>query len=162
MRAEIALAAIGPPAIPELLAILSDTSLSADARFGATQVLDELVSRPITMGTLGTNADPAVSLLIRNLNDPNHWVAGEAAAVLGTLKLQPNASVPALSSALTNKDPVVRVRAAGALGHFSEMARPAMPALLAAMADPDADVCYSASNALRHIVPEALTNAPAQ
>lgn len=160
-RGSIALAAIGPPAIPELVAILSDETLSPDARFGATRELRELVYGPIITGTLGTNADQATMPLIRNLKDPDEHVAAEAAAVLGTLKLQPTSAVPALASALTNSSAVVRDSAATALGHFSTAARSVVPALLRAMADPDTDVRASASNAVLRIAPEVLTNAPA-
>jgi HEAT repeat protein len=161
-RGAIALAQIGPLAIPELLAILSDTTLTPDARFGATRELDELLHPVVFTGTLGTSGDPAVPLLIHNLNDPDQYVAGEAACVLGTLHVHPDVCIPALIAALTNTNSVVRDRAATALPNFGHNARAAVPALLTAIADPDIDVRTSATNALRYIAPEVLADSTAQ
>jgi hypothetical protein len=158
----IALAGIGPPAIGELVAILSDTTISPNIRFEATRELNELVYGPAVMGRLGTNGNQAVLPLIRNLSDVDQFVASEAAATLGVLKLQPTSAVPALTLALSNTNALVRASSAKALGLFSRPARSAVPALQTAMGDTDTEVRESASNALVHIAPEALTNSPSQ
>jgi HEAT repeats len=161
-RGNIALGQVGLPAIPELVRILSDTNVTPDARFAATRELEQLVHRAMARGTLGTNAVTAIPALIQNLNDPNAWVAAEAASLLGALKLQASSSVPALTAALANSNSLIRDRAAIALGEFGTEARAALPNLLTALTDTDQDVRVRATNAVLSIAPESLPGSPHQ
>jgi hypothetical protein len=161
-NAIIALQLTGPAAIPALLHLISNHALPPELRFSATRALNELLYPAMLKGTLGTNADAAVPLLIQNLNDNDPYVAGEAASVLGTLRPDPDISIPALSRALGDAKSVVRDRAAAALGQFRDRASPAVPYLIEALADSDPDVRQSATNSILKIAPQTLTNAAPQ
>ncbi len=152
--ATISLGLIGTPAIPALMQLISDSSLSPDTRFCATRTLNDLAYSAMVWGNLGTNATPAVPLLIANLNDKDRIVAGESASVLGTLKSQPETVVPALMVALQNTDSLVRARAAHALGEFRAKALRALPPLTNALTDTDDDVRKCATNSIRKIAVE--------
>lgn len=149
--ATISLGHIGTPAIPALMQLMSDPSLSSDARFCATRTLNDLAYSAMVWGNLGTNAAPAVPLLTANLSDKDPFVAGESASVLGTLKSQPETVVPALMVALESTNSSVRARAAQALGEFRAKALGALPPLTNALTDTDDDVRKCATNSIRKI-----------
>jgi hypothetical protein len=158
--ATISLGHIGTPAIPALMQLMSDPSLSSDARFCATRTLNDLAYSAMVWGNLGTNAATTLPLLITNLSDKDGFVAGESAAVLGTLKSQSETVVPALVGALRSTNSLVRARAAQALGEFRAKALLALPALTNALTDMDNDVRECATNSIRKIAPNALPDAP--
>lgn len=85
-RATMALGSIRPRSLPALLGVM--TNYAARTRYTAACVI----------GDFGTNALPAVPLLIRCLNDPDRNVTHAAASTLGQLALMPNVVLPALTN----------------------------------------------------------------
>ena len=116
----------------------------------------------LSLAGLGTNAGPAVPILIGYLRERNENLARFSAMTLGHLRPQPDLVVPAMIDALQDSRPSSRRVAAEALGQYGDQARPAVPALLDALNDMDKLTCKATTNALRVIAPETLTNAPAK
>jgi hypothetical protein len=110
----------------------------------------------IAIRSQGTNAAPAVPILVANYNRLGEPMA---ASTLGFLAVKPDLVVPALTNRLG--DPRVPVRRAAiiALGRFGPQAKVATSALIKALQDRILEVRKQATNALRNINPAALTNA---
>jgi hypothetical protein len=143
--ATIALAHLGKDALVPLLTLIVNS---------ASPVRDEAMWSVARMHYLGTNAHPAVVLLIQYLNDPQ--LAPSAANVLGSLRLESDVTVPALAESTHSSEPRLRMAAATSLGMFGASARPAVPELLKMLDDPSLDIRQRATNALQLIAPEAL------
>jgi hypothetical protein len=143
-RAVFVLASLGKSGLAPLLAALSDPRQSN--RVEIVQSISEM----------GTNAGPAVPVLVKCLNDANVDLAVAVAAVLGDLKLEPQVAVPMLARALTNNDYSVRAASARALSDFGVKAAEAAPALVKALDDEDASVHKAAEWALLGIAPEEV------
>ena len=137
-----ALAALGPPAVPELLARLGTGAShagEADAR-----LLDlALVFDP----TLDAVA-PQVRALQRGHYDRKLLVVFEVIDAIGEPAVAP------LAAALAAPDTLVAAAAADALGSLGPRATPATPALLAALRRPEPVVVRAAAGALGQIGPE--------
>jgi HEAT repeat protein len=106
------------------------------------------------MAHLGTDAHPAVLLLIRCLDDPN--LAPMAAKTLGRLRLESDVTVPALIECARSTNQSTRTLALSGLQEFGPGARAAVPELTKLLSDPDVSVCDAARNALRQIAPEVI------
>src|SRR5205814_361410 len=106
------------------------------------------------MSYLGTNARPAVEMLIRSLDD--HTLGGGAAVVLGRLGLEGDVCVPALERCLLSPKPALRMWGAISLGRFGDVAAPAVPELVKALNDGQESVRIEITNALMKIAPEVL------
>jgi HEAT repeat protein len=131
-RAVFALADIGPVAVPFLLALA--TNRSVNIQCDAVHLLSKM----------GTNALPAIPLLLHYVQDPTNPVAAITARTLGTLKLDSSTVVPALANALANKKFILNYGTNGpmdqkmvclyqvfrSLGAYGPQARPALPAIL--------------------------------
>jgi hypothetical protein len=150
IRSTIALAWIGPTALPALLAI--STNSPALVRACAITAIPYL----------GRGALPAIPTIIKSLNDTDPQVSCAAAQTLGGLALAPELCIPALTSRLTNAHPDCRGFAANALASFGQAARVAIPQLLNVTHDPTPWPRGAATTTLHKIAPEVLTNAPAQ
>jgi hypothetical protein len=150
LRSSMALASIGPPAIPALLKVLTTPHLFN--RDLAAYVF-------ANMNSPGTNAEPAVPILLKSLDDPDIDLAEAAALALGQLLLHTNQVVPALASKLTGPASRLKAQAAMSLAAYGQAASSATPLLLRALSDNDPDVRYAATNALSAIAPRAFTNA---
>jgi hypothetical protein len=158
-----ALQYLGQDALEPLLAIATNTTFEKERRFWAMTTLGK-------MSYLGTNATPAVPLLIQCLREPD--LAADAANALGSLGLKNDASVHALIQCAQVGTNFARFAAIRTLGTFGEQARAAVPALLRFLDEPDVDLHTqgseswwprlplheSVTNALLKISPEALTN----
>ena len=107
-----------------------------------------------SMQYLGTNAAPAVPVLIALLSDQEEQIASRAATALGDLHVEPALAIPALTNALKDPRPFIRSSAALALARFGSQARPAIPALTDALSDPKLPVRSAATNALLSISPQ--------
>lgn len=132
-RAIFALANIGPAAIPSLLNLATNqsTDIQCDAVY--------LISR------MGTNAMPAIPLMLHDIKNPANRVAYMAARSLGTLKLSPETVISALTNALEHRralpttywtngtDPQLFFYnyAFASIAAYGAEARPALPTLLA-------------------------------
>jgi len=106
------------------------------------------------MSYLGTNARPAVEMLIRSLDD--HKLGVGAADVLGRLGLEGDVCVPALERCLLSTKPALRMWGAISLGRFGAIAAPALPELVKALNDGQESVRIEVTNALMKIAPEVL------
>ena len=109
------------------------------------------------LAKMGTNALPALPLMIQSLADKDEEAVGSAINALGELHLQPDLVVPALTNFLMPSQPGLCVIAAEALGKFGPSARPAVPLLQRLLNDSIPMVRESATNALLKIDPQALT-----
>jgi HEAT repeat protein len=112
------------------------------------------------MQEMGSNAQPAIPLLVECLKDKDEMVAKEAAWSLGELQLEPNFVVPALISNADPSRPMPFSFALFALGEFGTNARAAVPLLTQAIRSDDEKVRSAATQALENIAPDLLTNAP--
>jgi len=113
---------IGPPALPALLTIITNSSGSSRS-FAVCQ-----------LPKLGTNATPALPTLIRCLDAPDPQVAYFCATALGTLKLDQAQCVPALLHCVRSGAPPLRYEAARAILQFGTAAWPVIPELRAVAA----------------------------
>jgi len=143
----VALSYLGKDALPPLLSMITNTTSLPMLRLEALSSVGKL-------GHLGTNAHPAVVLLIRCLDDPD--LAPTAAKTLGTLHLESDITVPALIVCIRSTNQGTRVQAVSGLDDFGPAARAAVPELTKLLSDPDVFVRYATRNALRLIAPEVL------
>jgi hypothetical protein len=140
-----ALAHLGKDALPPLLAFITNN---------AFPFRHEAMISVGRMRYLGTNAHPAVVLLIKSLSDPH--LAPNAAVVLGSLRLESDITVPALVECTHSSQELLAMCAATSLGKFGASARPAVPELLKMLDDPSINVRNVATVALQQIAPEML------
>lgn len=153
--AALALAMIGPEALPALTNALADKD--SGVRCEAARAFTS--AGPI--GPLASEAEKIVPLLIRSLKDSDANVRSGAAMSLGVIGREPDIVVPALIANLQwDQNHSVRQDAASALGAFENRAKPAVPRLLNALNDdPSSDVRSTAGHALKRIDPEAAAKA---
>lgn len=147
-----ALAAAGPEAVPVLLTVLTNRA-----------ALRHLVRDATTaICSMGTNAQPAIPMLVGWLRTGDSNAAANAALVLGQLRFEPEIVIPALADSLqvnaTEPNWVVRWFIAGALGNFGHQARPAVPALIKMLSEPNDAIREAATNALMKIAPDVPTS----
>jgi hypothetical protein len=110
-----ALAYTGEAALPTLLSIATNKALLFTGRSTAARGI----------GSLGTNAAPAIPALIEMLDDP--FVASDAAAALSAIHLEPQRVVPALAKAAIQPWDTHEVILA--IGRFGPDAMGAIPTL---------------------------------
>lgn len=112
---------------------------------------------------LGTNAAPAISLLILALQNTNATVREKALDALSAIHMSPEITIPAILpfAVATNTNNGNRANALSALRNFGSSARGMVPTttLLQALQAPDEGVRAQATNALRQIDPEAARKA---
>ena len=130
--AVFALANIGPDTVPFLLRLATNSSVNVQR------------NDVYLLSTMGTNARPAIPLLLHYLQEPTNRVAVIAAQSLGTLKLEPSVVVPALADALANRKYLLDYgtngphdqrmlflnRVFGSLGAYGPQADSALPAII--------------------------------
>ena len=145
--AALALANLADLGLPPLVAALTN----ADAHVRVRAVFN--------MEHLGTNARPAVPMLINTMRDNDWFAAWAAARTLSELQLEPDLVVPALTNCLKDPDIRHRVAATEALEKFGRAALSAVPPLLIALSDTNRYVQSATRSALQEIAPEAMTNA---
>ena len=107
----------------------------------------------------GTNAEPAVPLLIAALTNSDDRVVGVVASALGRIQRQPDVCVPALIPLLDSPNPITRQRSMMALGPFGGAATSAVPAMIRCLADSHLSARRLATNSLKQIDPEAAAKA---
>ena len=107
----------------------------------------------VTLGEIGPEAEEAVPILIKLLQDQDAegFVRANAATALGKIGEGASKAVPALINALEDQDEWVRASAAMALGEIGESASKAVPALVNALQDQDKYVRRYATGALGKI-----------
>jgi len=107
----------------------------------------------------GTNAEPAIPLLISAVGTSNDIIIGHAAIALGEIHLQPGVCVPALIPLLSSPSVSTRQKSLGALGAFGAPATSAAPAMTSCLTDSGPRVRMQATNILNEIAPEAARKA---
>jgi HEAT repeat protein len=143
-RAAVGLAKMGKLAMPIFLTALTNGAVHVRSR-AAFHLQD-----------LGTNALPAVPMLVETLADED-WIPAQAACwTLGALRAEPELVVPALAKLVEGPKAGCRMPALVALGRFGERAHAALPAVVRAFNDSDPEVREAATNAVRKIAPEVL------
>lgn len=155
-------------AIPDIAALLSDQTYSAEAALAlsfmgsaAVPVLKDAVDddgpavRKEALRSLGklrerASIDPQVVIptLITALDDSEAQVRVVAVTYLGIVRDNPAKEVPALTDALGDDEAEVRAAAATALGAYGHAAESALPALRKATKDPDEQVQREAGRAI--------------
>ncbi len=145
--AAVALARVGPDAVPALQKALGDKTETV--RGGAA----------LALGLIGPAARPAVSALAGRLDDPSPVVRFAAAQALGRVGGQARTALPALRKALGDKDSAVKVESAHALWLIAADKR-ALPVLESALADGSASVVQSAVAALGEMGSAAKSAGP--
>ena len=78
----------------------------------------------LLVGDFGTNAEPAIPLLIAALGTSDDIIMGHAAIALGEIHRQPEVCVPALIPLLSSPSVSSRQKSLGALGAFEAAATP--------------------------------------
>jgi hypothetical protein len=140
-----ALSYLGKDALPPLLSMITNTDL---------QIRRDAFSSLSQMRYLGTNAHPAVVLLIQCLQNPG--LAKDAAGTLGRLHLESDIAVSALIECTRSANRGMRVQGVSGLEEFGPEARAAVPQLTKLLSDPEGIVRDATTNALHAIAPEAL------
>ncbi|MGA2863457.1 MAG: HEAT repeat domain-containing protein [Verrucomicrobiota bacterium] len=107
------------------------------------------------VSSLGTNADPAIPLLVAAFDHTNNRIHNMAFFVVGRLHRRPEVCLPALVSLLNSTNNRLRGDALNALASFGPAAKPVAPEIARCLNDPEASVRGSATNALRAIDPNA-------
>jgi HEAT repeat protein len=149
-RAMYALGELGPKALPPLLAAATNATMDTEYRGMAMTGISEL----------GTNARPAIPVLIGLLSETNPPLNLSIFIALGDLKLEPQLVVPVWEQILQSTNLTMQWMATDYLGAYGEQARSVVPALQRALRSPDSILRDSAAKALRQITPKALTNTP--
>jgi len=182
-RASIALAALGPkalPALPRLEKMLNDEHTLrpvsvAIAYMGkdGVKALTNALSNPNpvvrrecleALSNAQTGGEVAIPVLISSLRDQDPVIQGRAALALAVIRDESSRAIPALIEVLA-KTNSARHEAVMALGQYGPMATSAVPQLLACLLVNDSMTRSSARNALKRIGAEtnaiiaAVTNA---
>jgi HEAT repeat protein len=112
------------------------------------------------VGEFGTNAEPAIPMILSALQSPNAADFRNAAALaLGEIHCRPDLCLPALTSMLGVPPAYVRKTALEALAKFGPDAKPAVPKVVESLEDLNYYARVAATNALKAIDPEAATKA---
>jgi HEAT repeat protein len=112
------------------------------------------------VGEFGTNAEPAIPVILSTLQSP--YAADYrtvAVLVLGEIHYRPDLCLPALTSMLGVPPAYVRKTALEALAKFGADAKPAVPSIIESLEDLDYYARVAATNALKIIDPEAAAKA---
>ena len=143
-HAVFALAGIGELALPSLCAALTNRQLQCRGVVG------------VAIASLGTNARPALPLLLQCAQEPNQNAAGGAIYALGKLHCEPDLVIPVILARLNDPQLYTRANAVTALGAFGARASNAIPALINALNDSDPRVAGRAQKAILNIDSNAL------
>ncbi|MEI7732670.1 MAG: HEAT repeat domain-containing protein [Verrucomicrobiota bacterium] len=160
-RAAFALANIGPAALPILLDLA--TNGSANLRCDVLYLLSQM----------GTNALPALPLLLQSLNEYTNRAGWIAARTLGMLRLEPGVVIPALTNALERRKDLLlqfpaseprlylQYRVLNSIAAYGSDARAALPAILEWLESEDPYIPRVAAQALGKMTLDAEIVVPA-
>jgi len=115
--------------------------------------------RAMLISDFGTNAEPAIPLLLKALADNDDLIVGHAAIALGRIQRQPELCVPGLTPLLSSVSISTRQKSLVALGKFGLAATSAVPAITGCLTDSDPFMRMQATNILKGIDPEAAARA---
>lgn len=136
-----ALAKIGAPAIPTVIAALDDQE---------QQIRNNAI---VLAGKSGARAKAAVPKLIQLLDHTDSEVRAIAAEAIGRIGADPKGAVPKLIACLDDEVAEVRANAAAALARFGPDAKTALPLLRNLLDDWNANARREAARAIKLIVP---------
>jgi len=160
IAAALALAHLGPPAVPTLAELLKDQD--AHVRGAAAKTLGNMFRyNSGTAKQIGPEAKTALPALTELLKDQHSRVRLAAVDTLGEIGPEAKTAVPALTELLKDTDPVVRKITADRLGWIGPDAQTAVPALTELLNDKDSWVRVLAARTLANISPEVKTVVPA-
>jgi HEAT repeat protein len=147
VRAEAvdALASAGRIALPALIELVKNWGKDGESAWQAAAALQ----------MLGSQAAPAVPVLVSALSSGNERIVDQAAGALGAIGAPARSAVPPLRHLLSHKGASVRMHAASALGDIGAASAAAVDALTSLLKDPDEGVRREAAEALGKIGPEA-------
>jgi HEAT repeat protein len=100
------------------------------------------------VGQFGSEAEPAVPILLDSLQHTNNIIQAHALVALGMIARQPDKCIPAIAPFLTSPNVSDRQKAIGALLAFGTNALPAKQAIQGALNDPDPWVRSQAESAI--------------
>ena len=133
------------PALPELVALLQDTSQDVEARWNAAR----------TIGKIGPEANSAVPVLIEMTRDKEPTIREHSAEAIGDIgSVVGQEAIKALVATLSDPVPRVRRDAVRSLGYIGPKARETLPAIQKLSEDPEEIVRQAAKNAIQAIAPE--------
>ena len=101
------------------------------------------------VGQFGSQAEPAVPILLDALQHTNNIIQAHALIALGMIGRQPDKCVPAIVPFLTSPNISDRQKAMGALCAFGTNALPAKQAIQGVLSDPDPWVRRKAESAMK-------------
>lgn len=145
-RALDALATLGKPAVPRLIAAMEHD----EVRMRAAMIL----------GRIGPEAEEAIPALTEALKDPRSEVRREAVFALGAIGPAAAPAVPQITELLQDPDMNVRYAAAYALGKIGPKAIGAKQQLLDRLATADQFLALVSAWALAQIQPECSVTSP--
>lgn len=159
-----ALSSVGTAGLRPLLNVITNRSSDSISRLNSIAMVG-------CMDRIGTNAAPAVPVLMEYLEDPE--VGPYAVNALGKLGLRSEVCVPALVRSLSPTNAELCLNAIRALGNFGARAQEAVPALERMLSEPEdfsrdggaissGTLRVAITNALQAIAPTGLTNSAAQ
>jgi HEAT repeat protein len=124
-------------------------------RLKDTSDLNKWVRTAIQVGHLGTNADPAIPLLLAGFQHTNDRVRRVAAMVVAQLHRQPDLCLRPLVSLLDSTNGNPQWMALEALANFGPAAKPVAHDIVRYLSDRDPGVRVAATNALRLVDPDS-------
>jgi len=107
------------------------------------------------MGSLGSNAEPAIPLLLDVVSQSNLSLRATALGALGEIHRKPDLCVPVIIPFLRSTNLNVRRMALYSIRNFGAAAKPAVPDILRCLNDSDGWIQQQATNALNTIDPAA-------
>lgn len=126
-----------------------------------TNDIDRFYQQAMLVGALGTNARPAIPLLLNALTNTHPVVQAHALIALGLIRSDPEQCVPAIMPFIAQTNAMSsRQKAAFALSAFVELSEPAQKALLAVKGDPDPYVRRVAEDALKRLQRKQMSTPP--
>jgi hypothetical protein len=145
----LALAYIGPAGLPPLLAAARNPNASRQ------------INAILSFKDMGTNALPAIPLLIQCLTSTNVDVVQTVTWTLCQLRLRPDLVLPALAAhSLSSPDPGTRFAAARWLAEVEAYRPAARRVLLRARQDPSPEVRRSAEDVIGDLPPALFEDVP--
>jgi HEAT repeat protein len=137
------------PAVPELIAILSNERLDTESRWNAAR----------TLGKIGPGAADAIPLLVECLRDEAATIREHAAEALGDIGPAAGETARDLAQVLNDSAPRVRRDAVRSLGQVGPSAREFAADVEKLLADPEQIVRDAALATLKVIAPERVSEA---
>jgi|SRR5579859_3115993 len=152
--------AIGEGTVAEL-AVIRITGQTLDPfleRLKDTSHSREWIGAAGALSILGTDAEPAIPMMLSALQQTNQNIVMVALRNLGIIRRQPDTCIPQIIPFLTSTNVIIRRNAMLVVRRFGSAARPARADVLEHLHDPDFRVRVEATNSLNQIDSQAGDN----